>query len=57
MLDINADHAKAAPALPAHHRVPFDRMIIAQAGIDGFIIVTVDAQFEAYGAALLDPRT
>jgi PIN domain nuclease of toxin-antitoxin system len=37
-----------APALPLHHRDPFDRMLIAQAIREGLAIVTVDSQFESY---------
>jgi len=30
-LSITVAHAEHAPALPAHHRDPFDRMLVAQA--------------------------
>ena len=48
-LPIDFAHAEAAGALPDHHRDPFDRMLIAQAMIEGFVIVTRDPAFAAYG--------
>jgi PIN domain nuclease of toxin-antitoxin system len=39
--------------LPALHRDPFDRMLIAQALQHGLTIATVDADFAAYPAPLL----
>jgi PIN domain nuclease of toxin-antitoxin system len=52
-LPITARHALAAAALPRHHDDPFDRMLIAQARIEGLTIVTRDAAFRAYGLAIL----
>jgi PIN domain nuclease of toxin-antitoxin system len=34
--------------LPLHHRDPFDRMLIAQAQIEGFTVVTHDSIFRKY---------
>jgi PIN domain nuclease of toxin-antitoxin system len=48
-LDISFEHAVAAGALPAHHADPFDRMLIAQAMVEGARIVTADAVFSEYG--------
>lgn len=49
---LGGDAADAA-RLPAHHRDPFDRMIIAQAmRLDG-TIVSRDRAFDAYDAAIL----
>ena len=39
--------------LASHHRDPFDRLIIAQALVGGFVIVTSDTRFEAYGVKVL----
>ena len=52
-LPITAQHSVAAAALPRHHDDPFDRMLIAQARIEGLTIVTRDPAFQAYGIALL----
>jgi PIN domain nuclease of toxin-antitoxin system len=48
-----ADHAYAAGDLPLHHRDPFDRMIIAQARLEGLSIVTHDKIFRKYDVSLL----
>jgi PIN domain nuclease of toxin-antitoxin system len=47
-LPIALAHAERAGSLPEHHRDPFDRMLIAQAQIEGLTIVTRDAVFDAY---------
>ena len=52
-LPITLEHAIRAGALPAHHRDPFDRMLIAQALVEGLTIVTRDPRFEPYGVPLL----
>jgi PIN domain nuclease of toxin-antitoxin system len=39
--------------LPAHHKDPFDRLLIAQAKNEGLEIVTKDAEFHAYGVAVI----
>jgi len=54
MLPITADHAYAAGNLPLHHRDPFDRMIIAQARLEGLSVVTRDAIFKQYGVPVLE---
>src|SRR4051794_28950816 len=46
-------HPLAAAPLPRHHDDPFDRMLIAQARIEGLTIVTRDPAFRAYGVGLL----
>lgn len=52
ILPISADHAVAAARLPMHHRDPFDRMLIAQAQIEGFSVLTSDKHFKLYDVAL-----
>jgi PIN domain nuclease of toxin-antitoxin system len=49
MLSITARHADATASLPLHHRDPFDRLLIAQAKLEGCAIVTKDRAFAAYG--------
>ena len=53
VLDITAAHAVAAGALPRHHRDPFDRMLVAQAHVEGLTLVTADEALRAYGVPLL----
>jgi PIN domain nuclease of toxin-antitoxin system len=52
-LPMTARHALAAAALPRHHEDPFDRMLIAQAQIEGLTVVTRDPAFRAYGVTIL----
>ncbi|MGH7265047.1 MAG: type II toxin-antitoxin system VapC family toxin [Candidatus Rokuibacteriota bacterium] len=46
-------HAARVAELPLHHRDPFDRMLIAQAQVEGLAIMTVDPAFQAYGVSLI----
>jgi PIN domain nuclease of toxin-antitoxin system len=48
MLSITAEHAHAVGELPGYHRDPFDRMLVAQARVEGFTIITRDIIFERY---------
>lgn len=54
MLSITPDHAYAVGELPMHHQDPFDRMLIAQARLEGLTIATHDAVFKKYGVSVLD---
>jgi PIN domain nuclease of toxin-antitoxin system len=53
ILPIELGHVYALHALPQHHKDPFDRLIIAQAGAETFTIVTADPAFSAYGVPLI----
>jgi PIN domain nuclease of toxin-antitoxin system len=48
ILPFTADHAFRLFELPAHHRDPFDRQIIAQAFSEDIPVVTSDEQFRLY---------
>lgn len=48
LLNISTDHAAVVATLPFHHRDPFDRLLIAQAMVEGVPIVSVDTAFDAY---------
>ena len=52
-LPISLAHARLAGQLPRHHRDPFDRMLVAQAQLHDFLLVTRDAKIREYGAAVL----
>ncbi len=52
-LPITHAHAVLAGRLPPHHRDLFDRMLVAQALIDGLTIVTRDATIPRYTAATI----
>ena len=49
MLPISVAHADAQASLPHHHRDPFDRLLIAQALVEGMTIIGVDVRFDPYG--------
>ncbi len=51
ILDITMDHFMQVTTLPLHHRDPFDRLIIAQALVEGMPIIGVDSAFDAYGVS------
>jgi len=48
-LPVRFAHVAAVARLPFHHRDPFDRMIIAQAQVDGLPVVGNDAEWGNYG--------
>jgi PIN domain nuclease of toxin-antitoxin system len=52
-LPMTARHSLTAAYLPRHHEDPFDRMLIAQAQIEGLTMVTRDPVFRAYGVSIL----
>lgn len=41
-------HALRAGLLPPHHRDPFDRMLVAQAQIEGLVLLTNDPRLRRY---------
>lgn len=47
-LPIEHAHALKVFELPAHHRDPFDRILIAQAQTESLTILTADPAFSAY---------
>jgi PIN domain nuclease of toxin-antitoxin system len=49
LLEIALVHATAVETLPQHHKDPFDWLLIAQARIEGILIVSVDVAFDPYG--------
>ena len=40
-----------------HHRDPFDRMLIAQAQVEGLVLLTPDAALRTYDVPVIDART
>ena len=47
-LPLQFRHVWALRTLPTLHRDPFDRMLVAQALVDGLVLVTSDEQLRAY---------
>jgi PIN domain nuclease of toxin-antitoxin system len=50
-LPVTLEHAAAVERLPQRHRDPFDRLLMAQATIEGAVVVTRDHAFS--GVAVL----
>lgn len=53
LLPILLRHIQAISSMPHHHRDPFDRMLIAQAQVDGLTIVSSDRKLREYPVSLL----
>lgn len=51
-LPVTGDHAVAVGVLAALHKDPFDRMLVAQAAVEGMTLVTVDAQVAKYPGSI-----
>lgn len=47
-LPINSEHTAGLANLPDHHKDPFDRLLIAQATVEGITLLTNDVQVAAY---------
>jgi len=52
-LAFTVDHANATRQLPFIHRDPFDRMLIAQAQVEGMTFVTRDRELRKYPVTVL----
>lgn len=52
-LAISATHALAAASLPNIHRDPFDRMLVAQAQVEGLLLVSRDPAMRKYAVNVL----
>lgn len=52
-LPILQSHALGIERLPLHHRDPFDRILIAQAQVEGLQLVTADKEITAYDVPIV----
>ncbi len=52
-LPIEIMHTLHVADLPQHHKDPFDRLLISQSIQESIPIMTVDEQFEPYGAQII----
>lgn len=52
-LPVTGRHAVAVRDLPLHHRDPFDRMLVAQAVVEGLTLVTADRALARYDVPVL----
>jgi PIN domain nuclease of toxin-antitoxin system len=53
LLPITARHADRVGTLPMHHRDPFDRLLIAQAEVESFALVTGDSEIGDCGVEIV----
>lgn len=51
-IPITSAHAAAVARLPLLHRDPFDRLLIAQATVEGVTLITADARVADYGGVV-----
>jgi PIN domain nuclease of toxin-antitoxin system len=51
-LPVSLDHAQAVHALPWHHRDPFDRLLLAQASLEGATLISSDERLRSYGVPI-----
>jgi len=56
-LEINYEHTLEAAKLPPIHKDPFDRLLIAQANIENFTLLSSDGIFSKYNVKLIDSET
>jgi PIN domain nuclease of toxin-antitoxin system len=52
-LPITHDHALGVGKLPRHHNDPFDRIMIAQAQLEGLVLITADESASKYAVHTL----
>ncbi len=48
-LPVTCEHAIAVDELPSLHKDPFDRILVAQARVEGLLLLTVDKAVAKYG--------
>ena len=56
-LPIEVAHAVASAELPKHHADPFDRLLIAQAVLEGFVLMARDDEIDKYDVEILDAHS
>lgn len=54
ILNITLPHIKELQTLPLLHKDPFDRMLIAQARVEGCMLITLDQKMHSYRVPILD---
>ena len=52
-LTVNGDQSAYVARLPILHRDPFDRLLVAQANVEGMTLITADAQVARYPGPIL----
>jgi PIN domain nuclease of toxin-antitoxin system len=53
ILPVTLDHVFAVEPLPPHHKDPFDRLLVAQANVEGAVLLTADPVMAQYPVTVL----
>jgi PIN domain nuclease of toxin-antitoxin system len=53
ILPVHLAHVLCLERLPDHHKDPFDRLLIAQALEEGFVLMTADTAISKYSVPVL----
>jgi PIN domain nuclease of toxin-antitoxin system len=53
LLPVDLSHALEVRRLPHHHSDPFDRLLIAQAQVEGLTLVSADHRIKNYDLPIL----
>lgn len=53
VLPVTLAHGLGVESLPHHHRDPFDRLLVIQAGQEKLTLITADEHFAPYGLYIL----
>ena len=49
ILPVEPKNTALLTTMPLHHKDPFDRLLVAQANVEGIHLVSADPQLDAYG--------
>ena len=52
-MPVTSEHAEHLEHLPWHHRDPFDRLLVAQAGLENHALVSAGSRLGAYGVEVI----
>lgn len=53
LLSVSSNHVLGISNLPFHHKDPFDRMLIAQAQLEGLTLISKDPEFKKYNVNVI----
>lgn len=56
-LEINHEHTLEVAKLQQIHKDPFDRLLITQANVENFTLLSADSVFNKYAVKLIDANT
>ena len=51
-IPVTSEHTVAVNALPTMHKDPFDRILVAQARVEGLLLLTADKAVAKYGGGV-----